>query len=381
MSAFALNELFANVIGQDGQVVDPSIFANKMIGLYFSAHWCGPCRNFTPRLAERYNKLVEEGEQIEIIFVSADEDEEQGMDYFKSMPWKMLKFENRDMESRLSSTYQVRGIPTLVLLDTDGTLITNEGREALMETTPSKVKNFAAEKAEKERLRVLEIAELKANFNVAKFFASKKVVDKDGNAIDAASLQDKIVGLYFSAHWCPPCRGFTPVLAEKYKALVSESNQFEIIFISSDRDANSAQSYFSEMPWKMLEFGDRSTKSTLSELFDISGIPTLVLVYPDGTFTDEGRDAVVKCATVDKLKTFIADRKAEEERLAAEIAGYPEIISVTNHEHPLKKLPTIYRGQYGCDGCGGGGAGWVYHCDECGFDLHPKCAMDHKKEE
>jgi thiol-disulfide isomerase/thioredoxin len=28
-----------------------------------------------------------------------------------------------------------------------------------------------------------------------------------------------VIGLYFSAHWCPPCRGFTPHLAETYDAI------------------------------------------------------------------------------------------------------------------------------------------------------------------
>ncbi len=27
----------------------------------------------------------------------------------------------------------------------------------------------------------------------------------------------KIVAFYFSAHWCPPCRGFTPVLKKFYE--------------------------------------------------------------------------------------------------------------------------------------------------------------------
>ena len=34
---------------------------------------------------------------------------------------------------------------------------------------------------------------------------------------------------------CPPCRGFTPKLAEFYKQYHVEKN-FEIIYVSSDRD-------------------------------------------------------------------------------------------------------------------------------------------------
>ena len=28
-----------------------------------------------------------------------------------------------------------------------------------------------------------------------------------------------LVGIYFSAHWCPPCRGFTPKLVEFFSEL------------------------------------------------------------------------------------------------------------------------------------------------------------------
>ena len=36
---------------------------------------------------------------------------------------------------------------------------------------------------------------------------------------DEALKDKKFVGFYFSAHWCPPCRGFTPVLKDFYEVI------------------------------------------------------------------------------------------------------------------------------------------------------------------
>ena len=79
---------------------------------------------------------------------------------------------------------------------------------------------------------------------------------------------------------CPPCRGFTPVLAEFYKAH-AESKNFELIFISSDRDEESFNEYYNEMPWLKLDFKDRTTKEVLGKQFQVSGIPTLILLDGD----------------------------------------------------------------------------------------------------
>jgi nucleoredoxin len=42
----------------------------------------------------------------------------------------------------------------------------------------------------------------------------------------------KITGIYFSASWCPPCRQFTPQLAEFYKGKQGTPDEFEIFFVS-----------------------------------------------------------------------------------------------------------------------------------------------------
>ena len=45
------------------------------------------------------------------------------------MPWLALPFANRQLQATLSAKYQVAGIPTLVILGPDGTLITKKGVE------------------------------------------------------------------------------------------------------------------------------------------------------------------------------------------------------------------------------------------------------------
>ncbi|KAL3876105.1 hypothetical protein ACJMK2_033983 [Sinanodonta woodiana] len=108
-----------------------------------------------------------------------------------------------------------------------------------------------------------------------------KVQGKDGEVeVESFCGEGKYVGLYFSAHWCPPCRGFTPVLAEFYKNIKAskKAGMLEIVFISSDRDQKSFNDYYAEMPWKALSFSDRERKASLSEHFGIDGIPTFVLL-------------------------------------------------------------------------------------------------------
>ena len=73
---------------------------------------------------------------------------------------------------------------------------------------------------------------------------------KGGESLASDTLAGKYVGLYFSAHWCPPCRRFTPQLAETYQKVTSKNDgQFEIVFVSGDKDAGQFDEYFAEMPW------------------------------------------------------------------------------------------------------------------------------------
>jgi nucleoredoxin len=120
------------------------------------------------------------------------------------------------------------------------------------------------------------------------------ILGKTGQAVELATVWDNdLVGVYFSAHWCPPCRGFTPQFAEVYNQLKSADKKVEVIFVSSDSDQEAFDAYYGEMPWLALDYANRSTKNSLSDLFGVEGIPTLVWIDPkNGTVNKDGRKAV-----------------------------------------------------------------------------------------
>lgn len=77
------------------------------------------------------------------------------------------------------------------------------------------------------------------------------------------------------------CRSFTPVLAEMYTTLkeAHPSHGLEIVFISSDRDEDSFNRYFSSMPWLAVPYHHLpSCKQALSTKYNVRGIPSLVVV-------------------------------------------------------------------------------------------------------
>mmetsp|Transcript_971 Transcript_971/g.2375 ORF Transcript_971/g.2375 Transcript_971/m.2375 type:complete len:144 (-) Transcript_971:2157-2588(-) len=108
-------------------------------------------------------------------------------------------------------------------------------------------------------------------------------ITKDGRAVSFAEVEDKpVVALYFTASWCPPCKNFSPVLADFYSEVNFPDRQLEIIHVSSDRDEISFQTYLSELPWIAIPFGDPRIVE-LKQRFKITGIPVLMLINRDGS--------------------------------------------------------------------------------------------------
>jgi nucleoredoxin len=111
------------LINASGVSVDWKKLASRPYVLfYYSAHWCPPCRRFTPKLVEFYN-TYKGGEAFEIVFVSSDSKEADMMKYMKDekMPWLAVRY--GDIGASRIQSYAGLYIPYLVMFDREGNLI------------------------------------------------------------------------------------------------------------------------------------------------------------------------------------------------------------------------------------------------------------------
>ncbi len=92
--------------------------------VYFSAHWCPPCKVFTPKLVQYYNNKQLNDKGIQVILVSQDYTERDMRQYMlgAGMPWPALAFEWKDKLDFINKLAGP-GIPDLIFLDAAGTIL------------------------------------------------------------------------------------------------------------------------------------------------------------------------------------------------------------------------------------------------------------------
>jgi nucleoredoxin len=133
--------------------------------------------------------------------------------------------------------------------------------------------------------------------------------------LDETFEKKKLIGLYFSAHWCPPCRKFTPELVAFYNKNAATHPEFEIVFVSSDKSAVAMEGYMRDMqmPWSAVSFDKIRGKEGLRK-YAGSGIPCLVVVDANGKVLSDSyagtsyRGPAAVLADLDRL--FAANREA-----------------------------------------------------------------------
>jgi nucleoredoxin len=118
------------VTHQDGKLVkagDTALEGKKLVAVYYSAHWCPPCRAFTPELSKFYDETKKTHPEFELIFVSSDKSEAAMAEYmgWGKMHWPALAYDQRSLPAL--SSLSARGIPYLIVLDENGKQLLGKG--------------------------------------------------------------------------------------------------------------------------------------------------------------------------------------------------------------------------------------------------------------
>ncbi|KAK2537392.1 Nxn [Columba guinea] len=282
--AGALSEVLGEVlVTADGEEVAVSALAARgvsLVGLYFGCSLGGPCAQLGASLAAFYGRFRGEaaaagGQRLEIVFVSAEQEQQQWQEAVRAMPWLALPFADKHRKLKLWNKYRVSNVPSLIFIDAatgkvvcrNGLLVIRDDPEGL--EFPWGPKPFSE-------------------------VVAGPLLRNNGQTLDSSALEGSHVGVYFSAHWCPPCRSLTRVLVESYQKIKEAGQKFEILFVSADRSEDSFKQYFSEMPWVAVPYADEARRSRLNRLYGIQGIPTLIVLDPKGeVITRQGRVEVL----------------------------------------------------------------------------------------
>ena len=108
---------------------ESSLSGKRIVCFYFSAHWCPPGREFTPKLKDAYAEFLEESADLEIVFVSWDQTSEDMYKYMKESHGNWLAvLHHSDLAQALKTKFDVQQIPALIVCKSDGSVITTKGK-------------------------------------------------------------------------------------------------------------------------------------------------------------------------------------------------------------------------------------------------------------
>jgi nucleoredoxin len=214
-------------------------------------------------------------------------------------------------------------VPAAEVAATKAELAAREQRRAAQLEESRKLDTLYQAQQEQKRKMAPPAATAKAGASIASLVKGELVASKNGVLrpyLDAEFEKKKLIGLYFSAHWCGPCRKFTPNLVAYYNRNVTAHPEFEILFVSNDKTAAAMEGYMreQEMPWPAVNYDKIGGNGALLKYFGAS-IPCLVIVDETGKVifdTYAGQNYRGPEAVLNDLDQLFAARSSGSAQLA-----------------------------------------------------------------
>ncbi len=112
LTGFALNPIHADELNLDQ-------YRGQVVYVDFWASWCIPCKKSFPWMNEMHQKYKDQG--LKIIAVNVDEESTDADKFLADIPAEFTIL--RDPEGKLAKQYKLVGMPTSLIFDTQGKLV------------------------------------------------------------------------------------------------------------------------------------------------------------------------------------------------------------------------------------------------------------------
>ena len=175
--------------------------------LYFGAYWVEGCTKFTPKL-HLFNQLQSDRGDFEIVFLSMDKNEDEYKKYSGKMGWWCLPYAMSTLP-QLIVKYQAHEMPHVVVLDTDGTVLTKEGVQRLTQDPVGKDFPWRPK-------RVVDL------------LPTRYLAELPRHMKPMMHLDDKYLLLYFASNSDALSKEFTPWLMKAYNIMKKSRDDFEV---------------------------------------------------------------------------------------------------------------------------------------------------------
>ncbi|ORM41397.1 Nucleoredoxin [Babesia sp. Xinjiang] len=228
-------------------------------------------RDFTQNLMKIQEAMRASGRKFQVVYINVDQKQVDGVDHFKDMPWYALPFDDKTRISQLCQLYDITGIPSVVLVNSDGSVI-NDRALYLMAHKPN---------------------DFPWKVESALDLIPETLVNGNNQVVPKSALEGKIVALYFGAGWTRSSKDFSEKLQEYHRAVGEKTDgRFEVVYVSNDKNQTDFEKelYDHNGNWLSVPFEETDARLILQQYLKVPVMPALVLLDPSGNvITPDGR--------------------------------------------------------------------------------------------